>query len=1092
MVLQPSRAGFSRLRMLAGAGCAALMIAATPMGATAQSAVTSFNIRPAPLSQSLLEFGRQAGISIAADQSLTSGLRGRAVSGDLPVNEALDRLLVGTGLSAEFSGPGAVRLVRSGQGDAGGNDLQLASQETRVQDTTSVADVIVTAQKREQSIQSVPIAVSAFSAENLDAMKIEGGSELMRAIPNVTFSKSNFSMYNFAIRGIGTKAISAGSDPAVAVSFNNSPLIRNRLFESEYLDVNRVEVLRGPQGTLYGRNATAGVVNMIPNLPGPDFEAMVKAEAGNFGSMRGQFMVNIPLTDTFWIRAAGSLTKRDGFDENTFNGNRVNGRDLHSTRLSALWEPNDRFSANLIWERFGENDNRSRTGKQLCTRDPGPTSIGSVQIRDSGIQGKLSQGCLPGSLYEDLAYQAPNATGMAQLQILSQGGITLGGDRPTLPGRKLVYIMDSGVDPYEDVVQSKNLREISTSYDPVYKADNDVVQLNVEFDINDSIKVFSQTLYTKDDYSASQDYARYVSNPIFNNSDGLYARTGRLPFPMIVGSTISPGGIYTDPQLGPSDRMLTVDLSESDNKQFAQELRVQSSFENGFDFSIGANYLKFNTEDNYYVFNNTFSMMAEYFYGALPGLNGAVLTAKCQDASTALECVYVDYSPLRSLAGDGHNYFRSKNVVETTSYALFGEMYFDLVENVKVTLGARYTGDKKISTPYASQLLLGYSDIIGGFNTGGSIVRGLVAGDDIKQKWDAVTGRAVVDWKVNDNSMVYVSLSRGYKGGGVNPPRADINTDVIQYQPLPEVFDPEYVNAFEIGSKMGFNDGKIRLNATAFYYDYKDYQVSQIVDRISLNENFDAKSMGIEFEAIWRPISSLRIDANLGYLKTKIGNGEESIDVMNRTQGNDDWVVIRPWVQVPSNCIAPKAHVEKILSSPVGQSAWLPALSALCGGAARVGSFHPDFPSNNPFYNTFGFKYNPLEEAPNGGRGFAADLSGNELPNAPRLTANIGAQYAWNIGSWGATLRGDYYRQSSSYFRVYNTSYDKLKSWGSANISVALESGDGSTVLQAYVKNLFDDSPIVDAFTNSDDSMLTTNIFTLDPRVVGFSFAKSF
>src|SRR5690606_35975057 len=184
--------------------CAALMIAASPVDATAQSAATSFNIRSAPLSQSLLEFGRQAGISVAVDQSLTSGLRGRAVSGDLPVGEALDRLLVGTGLTAEFAGPNAVRLVRGGQGDAGGNDLL---QGPIAQETTSVADVIVTAQKREQSIQSVPIAVSAFSAENLDAMKIEGGSELMRAIPNVAFSKGNFSMYNFSIRGIGTKAV---------------------------------------------------------------------------------------------------------------------------------------------------------------------------------------------------------------------------------------------------------------------------------------------------------------------------------------------------------------------------------------------------------------------------------------------------------------------------------------------------------------------------------------------------------------------------------------------------------------------------------------------------------------------------------------------------------------------------------------------------------------------------------------------------------------------------------------------------------------------------------------------------------------------
>src|SRR5690606_11024265 len=207
----------------------------------------------------------------------------------------------------------------------------LAQDAAPSQDATSVGDIIVTAQKREQSIQDVPIAVTALSAETLDAMKIDGGSELVRAVPNVSFSKYNFSMDNFSIRGVGTKAISASSDPAVAISFNNAPLIRNRLFEQEYLDVNRVEVLRGPHGTLYGRNASGGVVNMSPNLPGPNFDAMMKAEAGNYNSMRGQMMVNIPVTDTFWIRGAGSLTKREGFDYNTFNETRVNDRDLYST-----------------------------------------------------------------------------------------------------------------------------------------------------------------------------------------------------------------------------------------------------------------------------------------------------------------------------------------------------------------------------------------------------------------------------------------------------------------------------------------------------------------------------------------------------------------------------------------------------------------------------------------------------------------------------------------------------------------------------------------------------------------------------------------
>src|SRR3546814_797375 len=111
---------------------------------------------------------------------------------------------------------------------------------------------VVTAQKRVESIQDVPIAMTALSSEDLNAQKIETGSDLMRAVPNLTFSKSNFTSYNLSIRGIGTKAISASTDPGVAVSFNNVAMINNRFFEQEFFDLERVEVLRGPQGTLYG------------------------------------------------------------------------------------------------------------------------------------------------------------------------------------------------------------------------------------------------------------------------------------------------------------------------------------------------------------------------------------------------------------------------------------------------------------------------------------------------------------------------------------------------------------------------------------------------------------------------------------------------------------------------------------------------------------------------------------------------------------------------------------------------------------------------------------------------------------------------
>ncbi|RIV79187.1 TonB-dependent receptor [Pelagerythrobacter aerophilus] len=944
--------------------------------------------------------------------------------------------------------------------------------------------IIVTAQKREESIQDVPIAVTALSSEDLDAQKIEGGSELLRAVPNVSFSKSNFSMYNFSIRGIGTKAISAASDPAVAISFNNTPLVRNRLFESEFFDMARIEVLRGPQGTLYGRNATAGVVNLIPALPTDEFEGSVKAEVGSYSTRRLNGMLNVPLGDTFGVRVAGQWTKRDGFDYNTFTQNRVNGRDLWSTRAIAEWEPSDRFRANVIWQHFEEDDNRSRTGKQLCTRDPGPTMVGTTPV-PADLQGRLSQGCLPRSLYDEAAFGAPNASGLA---FLVAGNIAIPmGVRPDT--FEMVYGMRAG-DPFADVAQSRDLREIATSYDPVFRAKNDVFQGNLEFDISDSLRLVSQTAYARDRYYSSQDYNRFLSAPIFNDTTGLVSPLTGEP---IDQAHAAPGAIFVDPQLGASDRLLAVDLNRSRNSQWSQEFRLQSSFDGPINFNIGANYLHFKSQDDYFVFNNTFSFIAYNLY------NRPVQTYPnyhpCPPDTVGVDCVYVDPNPIGSLDELGHNYFLSRNVVKTESWAIFGEAYWNVAENVKLTAGLRFTKDSKTATPIPSQLLLGGGGELG--TSGGSVSAGYPADPEVKQRWSEPTGRLVLDWmpdlSFTDDTLIYASASRGYKGGGTNPPRPNLNPRIVQFQPLPATFEPEYVNAFEIGTKNTFAGGRFTLNATGFYYDYEGYQVSKIVDRISLNENFDATIWGLELEAAWRPSRAFQMDANLGYLRTRLKDGSQSIDVMNRTQGNEDWVLLRPWIQIPSNCIAPRQHVETILNSPLAPFLGLNALGALCGGSKETGTFNPEVDGLR-MDQFFGFTYNPLTDAPNGGRGFFADLSGNELPNAPRLTFNVGAQYTVPIdgGDWELTLRGDYYRQSKSFARVYNTEFDRLKGWDNANILIALERPASGLEFQLYVKNVFDKTPITDFFVNSDDTGLTSNIFTLDPRIIGFSVSKSF
>lgn len=959
---------------------------------------------------------------------------------------------------------------------------QEASGEIRQGDNADSqyeADVVVTAQKREERLRDVPIAISAFSAEQLDQYKIEGGSELLRAVPNVSFSKSNFSMYNFSIRGIGTKAISASTDPAVAVSFNNTPLIRNRLFEAELFDMQRVEVLRGPQGTLYGRNATGGVVNLIPALPASEFGLDAKIEVGNYDTMRLSGMLNVPITDTLGVRFAGAFTSRDGYDYNTFTKRRVNGRELWSTRTSVKWEPSDWFRANFIWQHFEEDDDRSRTGKQLCTRDPGPTMVGTTAV-PVALRGRLSQGCRSASLFDDAAFGAPNASGLA---FIAAGNyvLNMGADPRTFVQQPAFKTGD----PYANVVQSRNLREIETSYDPVFRAKNDIFQLNLEFDVGDSLTFVSQTAHARDRYYSSQDFNRFVSAPIFNDSRGLIYVFTREPMSQLHGS---PGGVFVDPQLGASDRLVAADLSRSRNNQWSQEFRLQSSFDGRFNFNLGLNYLHFESQDDYFVFNNAFSFLAYNL-----GRNSANYPA-CPPGATVNDCVYVDPNPIGSLDELGHNYFLSRNIVETKSWAVFGEAYLQVADNVKITAGLRLTRDDKIATPIPSQLLLGGNPVVG--TSGGLTNSGYPADPEIRQRWTKPTGRLVIDWKPNlsftDDTLIYASASHGYKGGGSNPPRPGINPRIVQFQSLPPTFKPEYVNAFEIGTKNSFDGGRFTLNATGFFYDYRDYQVSQIVDRISLNENFDATSWGLEFEAAWRPSRAFRVDSNIGYLQTRLKEGAQSIDVMNRTQGNPDWVLLRPWIQVPSNCIAPRKHVETILKSPLANNFGLVALAALCGGSP-IGTFNTEVPGVQ-LSRFFGFTYNPLTEAPNGGRGFYADLEGNELPNAPHFTFNIGAQYTFFLDNddWELTFRGDYYRQSESYARVYNTEYDRLKGWDNTNLSVTLTRPKSDLAFQFYVKNVFNKAPITDFFTNSDDAGLSTNVFTLDPRIFGFNMSKRF
>ncbi|HUJ04258.1 MAG TPA: TonB-dependent receptor, partial [Rhizomicrobium sp.] len=253
-----------------------------------------FNIPGGDLKNALDAYSVQTGVSLIVSGDVVRGVRTRGAQGELTADAALSRILAGTGLVMHRHPSGAIAVVHEAPQPSAPRNIEIADAAP-AHAAASVETVVVTSSKIKGDIQTVPIAITALSQEQLTSRQIAGGPDLVKEVPNLTFTKTNFSGYSITIRGIGTQAISVTTDPAVAVAFNDTPFIRNHFFEQEFFDVGQVEVLRGPQGTLYGRNATAGVVNVVSAKPTDQFEAMLSADWGNYSNRRYEGMINLPI-----------------------------------------------------------------------------------------------------------------------------------------------------------------------------------------------------------------------------------------------------------------------------------------------------------------------------------------------------------------------------------------------------------------------------------------------------------------------------------------------------------------------------------------------------------------------------------------------------------------------------------------------------------------------------------------------------------------------------------------------------------------------------------------------------------------------------
>ncbi|MCK0127552.1 TonB-dependent receptor [Erythrobacter sp. F6033] len=403
----------------------------------------------------------------------------------------------------------------------------LAAQEL---DETSSSDadngngnvILVTAQKRSQDIQDVPIAISVFDGSTIDDKVIDDAVDLSFSVPNLTVDQ-----FGASLRGVGNLAISSTSEAGLGFHVNGVYL-GSAATEAEFYDLERIEVLRGPQGTLYGRNTTAGVLNIITQKATDEFEGYVTAGYGNFNSIKLRGAINVPLSDNLSTRVAGFYLDRDGYATNLFTGNDVDNREMFGVRSSTRLDLGD-TRADLVVSYFREDDRRHLRTKVQCVAD-------------------ATLGCSP----LETGFEVPNA----RSTIFSAVGSALG-------------LIVPGSNYFDGSLNPADTRLLNEDVDPSYFVEEWQASLEIEHSFGD-ITLTSLSGYSELERDSFRDFDRFVS-------------TATLPIPVTFD-------FFGDGSSVTSNSILAGRRDQSEAREYYQELRLASDFDGPLNFILGGNY----------------------------------------------------------------------------------------------------------------------------------------------------------------------------------------------------------------------------------------------------------------------------------------------------------------------------------------------------------------------------------------------------------------------------------------------------------------------------------------------------------------------
>ena len=736
---------------------------------------------------------------------------------------------------------------------------------------TSEDEIVVTAQGRTQLLSDVPVAISAVNAETLQNSGANDIRQLNQVAPSLLVSSTGSEANGSArIRGIGTVGDNPGLESSVPVFIDGVYRSRSGIGLNELGEIDRVEVQRGPQGTLGGRNSSAGLISIYSKKPSFTFGGSGELTYGNFDFMRAATSFTGPITEQLAFRVDGVYVKRDGFYTDDQNGRDVNNRDRYFLRGQLLFEPSDALSVRVI---------------------------------------------------ADYTYRKEECCAAT-------------------------YI-DGTVNPFIGNLNNPATPFLQPGATPARTNDNGNNIINVLRDLGQPLAAFSQG------------YGRNISvsaNRVFTGETKDYGLSGQIDYDF-GGATLTSitayrqyrSGQASDTDYSEVDILYRADSDDAFRQfhTFTQELRLQGeAFGGKLDWLVGGFYAneKLTVRDNL-RFGNQYGRFATCriisggglsgLYSptnpscVLPGVGPATLAGATGASGADIVAAFTRLDSLNDLGTTNDRYFQNG-----TNWALFTHNIVHITDTLDLTLGLRYTSDKKrfnatfgndnnvctavqglvlddlTTTTAGTASQIGTARALAGALIGLSCqgnstaeLNGVSIND--RRSEDEFTGTAILSWKPIDDLLLYTSFARGYKAGGFNLDRSALKSPILPFAAVGGAqalvgnlqFDPELVDSYELGAK--YSTGPFSLSVSAFRSDFSNFQLNTFNGTVFLVQTvngcsnlvggpaadtdlsaatgtcatgdvtYGVRTQGVELEAALVPARNFRIAAGLTYASTK-------------------------------------------------------------------------------------------------------------------------------------------------------------------------------------------------------------------------------